>query len=179
MRTSFSLLCRAINHQLGEMNRCPSELDAPAGIAITWPAGARADTGAAEIKKNEAWRQTEPYPCTLSLVSSGLPPHWARLKWKGTQNIFQSVTWGEGEEKREEEMITPGLLTNLCRTELVDSISVSEHRALRDSRRDRSSGKRRGSVWGTALCSLLFNGVILLKVMTQPYWGFHSAFRCS
>lgn len=33
--------------------------------------------------------------------------------------------------------------------------------------------------WGTALCSLLFNGVILLKVMTQPYWDFHSAFRCS
>ncbi|KAK5871437.1 hypothetical protein PBY51_004320 [Eleginops maclovinus] len=34
-----------------------------------------ADSGAAEIKKNEAWRQTEPYPCALSLVSSGLPPH--------------------------------------------------------------------------------------------------------
>lgn len=107
MRTSFSLLCRAINHQLGEMNRCPSELDAPAGTAITWPAGARADTGAAEIKKNEAWRQTEPYPCTLSLVSSGLPPHWARLKWKGTQNIFQSVTWGEGEKKKERKKWSP------------------------------------------------------------------------
>lgn len=32
-------------------------------------------------------------------------------------------------------MITPGLLTNLCRTELADSISVSEPRALGDSRR--------------------------------------------
>lgn len=31
---------------------------------------------------------------------------------------------------------------------------------------------------GTVLCSLLFNGVILLKVMIQPYWDFHSAFRC-
>lgn len=136
MHTSFSLLCCAINHQLGEMNRCLSELDAPAGTAITWPAGAHADTGAAEIKKNEAWRQTEPYPRALSLVSSGLPPHWARLKWKGTQNIFQSVTWGEG--KKREEMITPGLLTNLCRTELADSISVPEPRALGDSRRDSS-----------------------------------------
>lgn len=82
------------------MNRCPSELDAPAGTAITWPAGAHADTGVAEIKKNEAWRQTELYPCALSLVSSGLPPHRARLKWKGTQNIFQSVTWGEGGTRR-------------------------------------------------------------------------------
>lgn len=145
MHTSFSVLCRAINHQLGEMNRCPSELDAPAGTAITWPAGAHADTGAAEIKKNEAWRQTEPYPCALSLVSSGLPPHWAPLKWKGTQNIFQSVTWGE---KKGGEMITPGLLTNLCRTELADSISVSEPRALGDSRRDWSSGKSRGCMWG-------------------------------
>ena len=146
MHTSFSLLCRAINHQLGEMNRCPSELDAPAGTAITWPAGAHADTGAAEIKKNEAWRQTEPYPCALSLVSSGLPPHWARLKWKGTQNIFQSVTWGEGEEKKKkrkgEEMITPGLLTNLCRTEVADSISVCEPRALGDSRRESSSREK-------------------------------------
>lgn len=95
MHTSFPLLCCAINHQLGEMNCRPSELDAPAGTGITWPAGAHADTGVAEIKKNEAWRQTEPYASTLSLVSSGLPTHWARLKWKGTQNIFQSVTWGE------------------------------------------------------------------------------------
>lgn len=100
MHTSFSLLCRAINHQLGEMNRCPSELDAPAGTAITWPAGAHADTGATEIKKNEAWRQTEPYPRALSLVSSGLPPHWARLKWKGTQNIFQCHLRGGGWEER-------------------------------------------------------------------------------
>lgn len=38
-----------------------------------------------------------------------------------------------------EEMITPGLLTNLCRTELADSISVSEPRAVGDSRRDCSS----------------------------------------
>lgn len=41
--------------------------------------------------------------------------------------------------KEEEEMITPGLLTNLCRTELADSISVSEPRAVGDSRRDGSS----------------------------------------
>lgn len=45
-------------------------------------------------------------------------------------------------------MITPGPLTNLCRTELAESISVSEPRALGDSRRDYSSGKRRGCVWG-------------------------------
>lgn len=40
-------------------------------------------------------------------------------------------------------------------------------------------GKSQGCVRGIALCSLQFNGVILLKVMTQPYWDFHSAFRCS
>ncbi len=44
--------------------------------------------------------------------------------------------------KKREEMITPGLLTNLCRTELADSISVSEPRALGDSRRDCSSGEK-------------------------------------
>lgn len=42
-----------------------------------------------------------------------------------------------------------------------------------------TAGERRGSLWRTALCSLLFNGVISLKVMTQPYWGFLSAFKCS
>lgn len=68
-------------------------------------------------------------------------------------------------------MITPGVLTNLRRIELADSISVSEARALGDRRRVCSSG--------TSLCSLLFNGVISLKVMTQPYWGLHSAFRGS
>lgn len=44
--------------------------------------------------------------------------------------------------KKREEMITPGLLTNLCRTELADSISVSEPRALGDSRRDCSSREK-------------------------------------
>lgn len=28
-------------------------------------------------------------------------------------------------------------------------------------------------------CPPLFNGVILLKVMAQSCWDFHSAFRCS
>lgn len=177
MHTSFSLLCRAINHQLGEMNRCPSELDAPAGTAITWPAGAHADTGAAEIKKNEAWRQTEPYPCALSLVSSGLPPHWARLKWKGTQNIFQSVTWGEEKKgKKWSPLVSSQIYVELnWQTVLVFLNPELWETAGGTAAR----GKSRGCMWGTALCSLLFNGVILLKVMTQPYWDFHSAFRCS
>lgn len=68
-------------------------------------------------------------------------------------------------------MITPGLLTDLCRAELADSI-----RAQGDGRRESSSREQCG---GKALCSFLFNGVILLKVMTQPYRDFHSAFRCS
>ncbi|CAB1453382.1 unnamed protein product [Pleuronectes platessa] len=37
-------------------------------------------------------------------------------------------------------MITHGLLTNLCRTELADSISASEPRAAGASRRDGGSG---------------------------------------
>lgn len=39
-----------------------------------------------------------------------------------------------GGEKKGKEMITPGLLTNQCWTELADSISVSEAEAQRDSR---------------------------------------------
>lgn len=49
-------------------------------------------------------------------------------------------------------MITPGLLTNLCRTELADSISVSEPRALGDSRRDCSSGGKVEAACGGQLC---------------------------
>lgn len=55
-------------------------------------------------------------------------------------------------------MIIPGLLTNLCRTELADSISVSEPGAVGDSggRGDQCSrGKSRGSARGTALCFTL------------------------
>lgn len=49
-------------------------------------------------------------------------------------------------------MITPGPLTNLCRTELADSISVSEAGALRDSRRECSSGEKAGAACGGQLC---------------------------
>lgn len=79
-------------------------------------------------------------------------------------------------------MIIPGLLTNLCRTELADSISVSEPGAVGDSGGGRTAarGEKVEAVRGGQLCvSHLFNVVILPKVMTQPYWDFHSAFRCS
>lgn len=53
-------------------------------------------------------------------------------------------------------MIIPGLLTNLCRTELADSISVSEPGAVGDSAgRGGLEGKSRGSARGTALCFTL------------------------
>lgn len=64
-------------------------------------------------------------------------------------------------------MITPGLLTDLRGSEPAGSISVRGPRA--------GGGDRDVE----AFCPPLFNGVILLKVMTQSCWDFHSAFRCS
>lgn len=78
-------------------------------------------------------------------------------------------------------MITPGLLTNLCRTELADSISVPETQSSERQQEGLQLGGKVEEACGGQLCvhSYLMELFFLLKVMTQPYWGFHSAFRCS
>lgn len=50
---------------------------------------------------------------------------------------------------------------------------------MRELRRE-GAGCPEGGVGGVRLCvSHLLNAVILPKVMTEPRWDFHSAFRCS
>lgn len=64
-------------------------------------------------------------------------------------------------------MITPGVLTDLCGSELAGSVSAFEPTAVG------------GNGDAGARCPPLLNGVIFLKVMTQSSWDVQSAFRCS
>lgn len=82
-----------------------------------------------------------------------------------------------------------GLLTNLDGAEQAGGVRVSKPGAVgglgtgwggAPEGRGRSARREVVTARGVRLCvSHLLNVVILPKVMTEPHWDFHSAFRCS